>query len=155
MSFVHDCLIERHQVRPICNHPRQTKRLVSKIRCISKCIRIQERRRVEGRDFTEPIFRQIIVRPTRTRGYATNIWKRQSGALIGKLIIALMKPFMQNSKQGGGFSLYLATSPEVAQVSGEYFAKFKPAKSNPRSRDPKLMTEVWQCTGRMASLPLP
>jgi len=82
---------------------------------------------------------------------ATNIW---SANLIGKLIIAVGKPFMLNSKQGAAVSLYLATSPEVAQVSGEYFVKSKPAKSNPLSRDPKLMAEVWLCTEKMTGLPL-
>jgi NAD(P)-dependent dehydrogenase (short-subunit alcohol dehydrogenase family) len=82
---------------------------------------------------------------------ATNIW---SATLIGKLIVAVVKPFMLNSKQGATVSLYLATSPEVAQVSGEYFVKSMPAKSNPLSRDPKVMAEVWLCTGKMTSLPL-
>jgi len=86
---------------------------------------------------------------------ATNIWNPDLlPPLIGKLIVAVVKPFMLNSKQGAAVSLYLATSPEVAQVSGEYFVKSKPAKSNPLSRDPKLMAEVWLCTEKMTSLPL-
>ena len=82
---------------------------------------------------------------------ATNIW---SFTPIGKLIGAILKPFMLNSKQGAAVSLYLATSPDVAQVSGEYFVKSRPAKSNPLSRDPKMMAEVWFCTGKMTGLPL-
>jgi NAD(P)-dependent dehydrogenase (short-subunit alcohol dehydrogenase family) len=86
---------------------------------------------------------------------ATNIWNSDLlPPLIGKLIVAVVKPFMLNSKQGAAVSLYLATSPEVAQVSGEYFVKSKPAKSNPLSREPKLMAEVWLCTAKMTSLPL-
>jgi NAD(P)-dependent dehydrogenase (short-subunit alcohol dehydrogenase family) len=84
---------------------------------------------------------------------ATNIWSYPL-PLIGNLIIAVVKPFMLTSKQGAAVSLYLATSPEVAQVSGEYFVKSTPAKSNPLSRDPKVMSEVWLCTGKMTSLPL-
>jgi NAD(P)-dependent dehydrogenase (short-subunit alcohol dehydrogenase family) len=84
---------------------------------------------------------------------ATNIWSA-AAPLIGRLIIPLVKPFMLTSKQGAAVSLYLATSPEVAQVSGEYFVKSKPAKSNPLSRDPKLMAEVWLCTEKMTGLPL-
>jgi hypothetical protein len=61
---------------------------------------------------------------------------------------------MLTSKQGAAAPLYLATSPEVAQVSRAYFVKSKPTKSNPSSRDPKLMAEVWQCTEKMTSLPL-
>ena len=85
---------------------------------------------------------------------ATNIWSADSTPSIVKLIVPLMKPFMLSSKQGASVSLYLATSPEVAQVSGEYFVKSKPAKSKPLSRDPKLMAEVWLCTEKMTSLPL-
>ena len=85
---------------------------------------------------------------------ATNIWSADSMPSIVKLILPLMKPFMLSSKQGAAVSLYLATSPEVAQVSGEYFVKSKPAKSKPLSRDPKLMAEVWLCTEKMTSLPL-
>jgi len=84
---------------------------------------------------------------------ATNIWSSDALPLIGKLLVAVVKPFMLNSKQGAAVSLYLATSPEVAQVSGEYFVKSKPAKSNPLSRDPKLMAEVWLWTEKMTSLP--
>jgi NAD(P)-dependent dehydrogenase (short-subunit alcohol dehydrogenase family) len=85
---------------------------------------------------------------------ATNIWSIDSVPRIVKLIVPLMKPFMLTSKQGAAVSLYLATSPEVAQVSGEYFVKSRPAKSKPLSRDPKLMAEVWLCTEKMTCLPL-
>jgi NAD(P)-dependent dehydrogenase (short-subunit alcohol dehydrogenase family) len=85
---------------------------------------------------------------------ATNIWNPDLLPLIGKLIVAVVKPFLLKSKQGAAVSLYLATSPEVAQVSGEYFVKSRPAKSNPLSRDPKLMAEVWLCTAKMTCPPL-
>jgi retinol dehydrogenase 14 len=86
---------------------------------------------------------------------ATNIWNPDLlPLLIGKLIVAVVKPFLLKSKQGAAVSLYLATSPDVAQVSGEYFVKSRPAKSNPLSRDPKLMAEVWLCTEKMTRLPL-
>jgi hypothetical protein len=48
----------------------------------------------------------------------------------------------------------LAASPDVSQVSGEYFVKSKPTKSNPLSLDPKLMAEVWLCTEKMTGQPL-
>lgn len=85
---------------------------------------------------------------------ATNIWSANPAPLIGRLIVAVVKPFMLTSKQGAAVPLYLATSPEAAQVSGEYFVKSRLAKSNPLSREPKLMSEVWQCTGKMTNLPL-
>jgi NAD(P)-dependent dehydrogenase (short-subunit alcohol dehydrogenase family) len=84
---------------------------------------------------------------------STNIWGANP-PLILKLIIALAKPFMLNSKKGAEVSLYLATSPDVAQVSGQYFVKSKPAKSNTLSRDPKVAGEVWQWTEKMTGVNL-
>jgi retinol dehydrogenase 14 len=84
---------------------------------------------------------------------ATNIWGANPPILF-KLLIAVVKPFMLNSKQGAEVSLYLATSPDVAQVSGEYFVKSKPAQSNPLSRDPKVAGEIWQWTEKMTGVNL-
>src|SRR5579872_1182313 len=50
---------------------------------------------------------------------ATNIWDLlpEMLPLIGKPILAVLKAFLLNSKQGAAVSLYLAASPEVAHVS--------------------------------------
>jgi NAD(P)-dependent dehydrogenase (short-subunit alcohol dehydrogenase family) len=84
---------------------------------------------------------------------ATNIWGTNPPLAL-RLVIALVKPFMLNSKKGAQVSLYLASSPDVAQISGEYFVKSKPAKPNPLSRDPRFMAEVWLRTEKVTSLPL-
>lgn len=97
-------------------------------------------RRLEGTGVTANCLHPGVV--------ATNIWGTDP-PLVLKLIVALMKPFMLNSKQGAEVSLYLATSPDVAQVSGKYFVKSKPAESSPLSRDPKVAAEIWQWTNRM------
>jgi hypothetical protein len=60
--------------------------------------------------------------------------------------MAVVKPFMLSPKRGAETSLYLATSPEVAGVSGQYFIKSKRAESSPLSRDPKVIADVWQWT---------
>jgi NAD(P)-dependent dehydrogenase (short-subunit alcohol dehydrogenase family) len=85
---------------------------------------------------------------------ATNIWGGSRAPLLFRLIIGAIKPFMLNSKQGAAVSLYLATSPDVAQVSGKYFAKSKPADSSPLSRDPKIAAEIWQWTTKMIGVNL-
>jgi retinol dehydrogenase 14 len=79
---------------------------------------------------------------------ATNIWGADP-SFIFKLIIAIVRPFMLKSKEGAAASLYLATSPDVADVTGEYFVKSKPAASNPLSRDPKVAAEIWKWTEKM------
>jgi NAD(P)-dependent dehydrogenase (short-subunit alcohol dehydrogenase family) len=84
---------------------------------------------------------------------ATNIWPADAPWFV-KLLVGVMKPFMLNSKQGAKVSLYLATSPDVANVSGQYFVKSRPASSNSLSRDPKVMTEIWRWTEKMIGVDL-
>ena len=78
---------------------------------------------------------------------ATNIFNGSRGAF--KVIVALMRPFMLDSKKGAAVSLWAATSPDLVNVSGKYFVKSKEKKSSALSRDPKVMAEVWQWTEQM------
>ena len=82
---------------------------------------------------------------------ATNIWPDDAPMLI-RIITGLMKPFMLNPRKGAAVSLYLATSPDVGNVSGEYFVKSKPAASSPLSRDPQVIARVWQWTLTMTGV---
>jgi len=78
----------------------------------------------------------------------TNIGGASPGLLF-KIIVAAIRPFMLSPKQGAEGPVYLATSPDVAQLSGRYFVKCKPAESSPLLRDPKVRAEIWQWTERM------
>jgi NAD(P)-dependent dehydrogenase (short-subunit alcohol dehydrogenase family) len=79
---------------------------------------------------------------------STNIWPADAPLLI-RILVGLMKPFMLSARRGAAVSLYLATSPDVANVSGEYFVKSKPAASSRPSRDPNVMSDVWKWTEMM------
>ena len=97
-------------------------------------------RRLEGTGVTVNCLHPGVV--------ATNIWGTNP-PLIFKLIVGLMKPFMLDSKRGAQTSLYLASSPEVAGVSGKYFIKCKPAESGVLSRNQEMAAEIWQTTQKM------
>jgi NAD(P)-dependent dehydrogenase (short-subunit alcohol dehydrogenase family) len=97
-------------------------------------------RRLEGTGVTANCLHPGVV--------ATNIWGADP-PFIFKMIIAVVKPFMLSSKQGAEVSVYLATSPDVAQTSGQYFVKSKPAQSSPLSRDPRIAAEIWGWTETM------
>ena len=94
-------------------------------------------RRLAGTGVTANCLHPGVVR--------TNIWP-SNPPLLFKIILGVMKPFMLDSKRGAEVTIYLATSPDVANVSGEYFVKSKVAPSNPLSRDPKVSAEIWQWT---------
>ncbi|HXX71943.1 MAG TPA: SDR family oxidoreductase [Candidatus Acidoferrum sp.] len=78
----------------------------------------------------------------------TNIGGTSPGLLF-KIIVAAIRPFMLDPKQGAEGSVYLASSPAVSQVSGKYFVKCKPAEPNPLLRDPKVWTAIWEWTEKM------
>lgn len=103
-------------------------------------------RRLEGTDVTANCLHPGVV--------ATNIWNggEADQPLFFKLLVRVFKPFMLDSKKGAEVSLYLAASPEVAKVTGEYFVKSKPAPSNPIERDPKVAAEIWQWSEKMTGV---
>ena len=102
-------------------------------------------RRLEGTGVTANCLHPGVV--------ATNIWPPDP-PLLFKIILGVMKPFMLDSKRGAEVSIYLATSLDVENVSGEYFVKSKVAPSNPLSRDPKVSAEIWQWTTKMIDVAL-
>ena len=101
-------------------------------------------RRLEGTGVTANCLHPGVV--------ATNIWPADA-PLIFKILITLAKPFMLNAKRGAETSLYVATSPEVASVSGQYFVKSKRADSSPLSRDPQVGARIWRWTEQMIESP--
>jgi NAD(P)-dependent dehydrogenase (short-subunit alcohol dehydrogenase family) len=56
----------------------------------------------------------------------------------------LGKPFLLTPEQGAETSIYLASSPEVAGVSGKYFYKKKSLNSSDESYDTKKAAKMWQ-----------
>jgi retinol dehydrogenase 13 len=62
---------------------------------------------------------------------------------FGKTIQALLRPFFLNPAQGSETSIYLAMSPEVRSVSGEYFYKKKAASTSARAKDDEQARLFW------------
>jgi len=56
----------------------------------------------------------------------------------------MAKPFMVSSEQGARTSLYLATDPEVARVSGRYFKNSRPGRCSDRSQSRPDATRLWR-----------
>ncbi len=58
-------------------------------------------------------------------------------------LLSLARPFLITPEKGAMTSIYLASSPEVADVSGKYFAKCKPIASSKLSYDEALQEKLW------------
>lgn len=84
-------------------------------------------------------------------GFVASNFFRSSGALVGNGIV-LMRPFMVGVEKGARTSVYLASSPEVASETGQYFVKCKPARSSKASYDVAAQQRLWQVSEQLTGL---
>ncbi|WP_273126975.1 SDR family oxidoreductase [Bacillus weihaiensis] len=75
---------------------------------------------------------------------------RQTG--FGKLIYKMLSPFFQTPLEGASTTIYLATSPEVKSISGEYFINKKIAKTSKKANDMDLAKHLWEWSSKEVSL---
>ena len=57
--------------------------------------------------------------------------------------IQLIKPFILTPEQGARTSVYLSTSPEVTDVTGQYFVRCRPRTPSPAAQDEAAATLLW------------
>lgn len=64
--------------------------------------------------------------------------------------LAAVEPlFLKTVQQGAATQCYLAAHPDVAAVSGHYFADCNPAATSPRGADDDLAKRLWQVSERI------
>lgn len=99
-------------------------------------------RRLKGTDVTVNCVQPGIVR---TNFGSTGSWGF-------RLFVRLLTPFMKSPEQGAETPLYLATSPEVEGVSGQYFIDRKPRQSSKLSYDEAVAHHLWQVSEQLTGL---
>jgi NAD(P)-dependent dehydrogenase (short-subunit alcohol dehydrogenase family) len=87
---------------------------------------------------------RVTVNAFHPGAVATGIW-----AELPKAIAGLIGLFLINSAKGADTAVWLATSPDVAGMSGEYFVKRKVAASSAASRDTQLSAKLWEISERV------
>jgi NAD(P)-dependent dehydrogenase (short-subunit alcohol dehydrogenase family) len=80
----------------------------------------------------------------------TDLGREATGAF--RVFLRLSRPFQTSPEAGAQTSVYLATSPEVAEVSGRYFEKRALAESSALSRDPAAAEQLWQLSTQLSGL---
>jgi retinol dehydrogenase 14 len=71
---------------------------------------------------------------------------------VQRLFVPFMRPFMKSPAQGAATSIHLAAAPELAHVTGRFFAHSRPKKSSPRSYDEAAAAELWQVSSDLVGL---
>jgi len=84
-------------------------------------------------------------------GFVATRFGDETGGLIS-FGIGVAKRFALSPQQGAETLIYLASSPEVAGVSGEYFAKCRPATPSQAAQDDAMAQHLWAETARLAHL---
>ncbi len=92
-------------------------------------------RRLEGTGVTANVLHPGVVR--------TAFGREDSGRWM-RLMLPLARSFMKSPEQGAATSIYLASSPEVAGVSGAYFANKREKPSSRSSYDRELALRLWE-----------
>lgn len=84
-------------------------------------------------------------------GFVATRFGDQTGGLIG-FGIGIAKRFALTLEQGAETLVYLASSPDVASVTGEYFHKCRPATPNQEAQDDAKAQRLWLETSKIADM---
>ena len=66
--------------------------------------------------------------------------------------IKISSPFFLSPAKGARTSVYLASSPDVAGVNGEYFVNCKPKRPKPWAQDADAAKRLWQVSEQLVGL---
>ncbi|MGB2939361.1 MAG: SDR family oxidoreductase [Candidatus Dormiibacterota bacterium] len=80
----------------------------------------------------------------------TGLWRRMGP---GRLMAAIVAPFLMSPERGALTSIYLASSPEVEDVTGRYYlSNMKPGRPEPAAVDPLVAEHLWQVSAEMTGI---
>src|SRR5579885_847881 len=91
---------------------------------------------------------RVTVNAFHPGGVATGIYRE-----VPRLVQPLIRAFLLTPAQGADTGIWLATAPEVTNVSGEYFFKRRPRAGSSASRDPALAARLWELSERAMARP--
>ena len=64
----------------------------------------------------------------------------------------VVRPFLKTPAQGAETSIYLASSPDVEGVTGQFFANRKPKTANKLAYDTGMTARLWQVSAELVGL---
>ena len=97
-------------------------------------------RRLDGTGVTANCMHPGVVR--------TNFGRETAGRVMPALV-AMLRPFMLTPERGADTAVYLAASPEVQHVTGQYYAKRKVAKVNRQALDRAACARLWDVSEQL------
>jgi NAD(P)-dependent dehydrogenase (short-subunit alcohol dehydrogenase family) len=93
---------------------------------------------------------QITANTLHPGHVATDMWKTPF-PVIGPALKWVMGRLALSPEEGAGNTIYLASSPEVAGITGKYFVKREPAPSSPLSYDEPVARRLWETCAKLTA----
>jgi len=84
-------------------------------------------------------------------GFVGSNFAKNNGAIAG-LAMTLLRPFARTPEKGAETAVYLASSPEVAGVSGKYFVDCRPRQPKDFARNDDDARRLWEVSERLCGL---
>jgi retinol dehydrogenase 14 len=100
-------------------------------------------RRLEGMSVTANALHPGVVRTS---------FGAEDPAGVQRMLVPLIRPLMKSPARGAATSIYMASAPQLGQVTGRYFANRAPKRSSARSYDQAVAARLWQVTADTAGL---
>jgi hypothetical protein len=69
-----------------------------------------------------------------------------------RMMLPVVTPFMKTPEEGAATSIHLASSPEVAGVTGGYFSNSRPKRSSRASYDRDLARKLWEVSAELTGV---
>jgi NAD(P)-dependent dehydrogenase (short-subunit alcohol dehydrogenase family) len=88
-------------------------------------------------------------------GIVSTSFGAEDPAGLQRLFVPIVRPFMKTPVQGAATSIYLASAPDLEQVTGRYFVNSKPKRSSKRSYDEAAAARLWQVSADLVGLTTP
>ena len=84
-------------------------------------------------------------------GFVATRFGDQSGGVISRFV-GLAKLFAISPANGAETIVYLASSPEIAAITGQYFYKCRPIAPSQAARDNRAALLLWERSAALAGL---
>jgi NAD(P)-dependent dehydrogenase (short-subunit alcohol dehydrogenase family) len=85
-------------------------------------------------------------------GVTSTAFGAEDGVRVMAPIIAALRPFMRSAKRGAETSVFLASSPDAAGVSGRFFESRKARASQKASYDSATAARLWEVSADLVGL---
>jgi len=81
----------------------------------------------------------------------SNFAREGDVGLLGNIVMPLIRPFAISSQKGALTSIYLATSPDVEGITGQYFIKGQAVKPAAPALDDAAAARLWEISEKLTA----